>query len=346
VIRRALLALIAAAILLTGACGAEEEEAEMEELEPSPLPVTAETASVDTLFAVVSATGRVSSARTQSLTAQLQGEVVQAPDNVGMAVSDGEVVFRIASGESASRLSSASSSYRNAQALYEFECENYRGELTEEVRSMLRQTTGLADAQTTLASAQTQYGNSAITAGFNGVVSDINAREGMVVYPGTVLGQLIDPWSLQAEVSLDERELAKCAAGQRVYVTIPSLNDTTLIGSVASVSPVVDPSMRAGEVIVDLPAIVNLRAGATARVEIVTAVYPDELVIPQEAVLIRDNRDMVFVVTDGHADWRYVTLGPEGRGIVAVEEGVEQGEQVITSGHYSLAHDAPVAVIN
>jgi RND family efflux transporter MFP subunit len=346
VIRRVLLGVFAFALLTVGACGGEEEEAEMEELEPSPLPVTAETASVDTLFAVVSATGRVSSARTQSLTAQLQGEVVQAPEYVGMAVSDGEVVFRIASGESASRLSAASSAYRNAQALYEFECENYRGELTQEVKNMLRQTTGLADAQTSLASAQTQYGNSAITAGFNGVVSDINAREGMVVYPGTVLGEIIDPWSLQAEVSLDERELAKCAAGQRVYVTIPSLNDTTLIGSVASVSPVVDPSMRAGEVIVDLPAVANLRSGATARVEIVTAVYPDQLVIPQEAVLIRDNRDMVFVVLDGHADWRYVTLGPEGRGIVAVEDGVQQGEQVITSGHYSLAHDAPVAVIN
>ncbi len=345
-IRRVLATVLGIAILSVTGCGGQEEETEMESLEPSPLPVTAQAASVDTLFEVVGATGRVSSARSQTLTAQLQGEVVQSPDHVGMTVSDGEVVFRIASGESASRLSAANSAYRNAQALYEFECENYRGDLTQDVKNMLRQTTGLADAQTSLASAQTQYGNSAIAAGFDGVVSEINAREGMVVYPGTVLGQIIDPWSLQAEVSLDERELAKCQAGQRVYVTVPSLNDTTLIGSVASVSPVVDPAIRAGTVLVDLPAVPNLRSGATARLEIVTAVYPDELVIPQEAVLIRDNRDMVFVVVDGHADWRYVTLGPEGRGMVAVEDGVEDGEQVITSGHYSLAHDAPVAVVN
>lgn len=345
-IRRVVLPAFAIVVLVFAACGAEEEETSMETLEPSPLPVTAETAQIDTLFAVVSATGRISSARTQSLTAQLQGQVAQAPENVGTAVGEGEVVFRIASGESASRLSSASSAYRSAQALYEFELENYRGELTEEVRNMLRQTTGLADAQTSLAAAQSQYGNAAIRAGFNGVVSDINAREGMVVYPGIQLGTIIDPWSLQAEVSLDERELARCAAGQRVYVTIPSLHDTTVVGTVASVSPVVDPSMRAGEVVVDLPVMSNLRVGATARVEIVTDVYPDELVIPQEAVLIRDNRDMVFVVQDGHADWRYVTLGPEGRGIVAVEDNLEAGEQVITSGHYSLAHEAPVAVIN
>jgi len=337
---------VAIIILSITACGGEEEEAERETLEPSPLPVAASAAAIDTLFEVVSSTGRISSARTQSLSAQIQGEVVLAPEFVGMEVSDGEVVFRIASGESASRLSGANSAYRNAEALYEFECENYRGELTPEVKSMLRQTTGLSDAQTSLASAQTQYSNAAIRAGFNGVVSDVSAREGMVVYPGTVLGEIIDPWSLQAKVSLDERELVKCAAGQRVYITIPSLNDTTLIGTVASVSPVIDPSMRAGEVIIDLPAVANLRTGATARLEIVTAVYPDQLVIPQEAVLIRDDRDMVFVVVDGSADWRYVTLGPQGRGIVAVEENIEAGEQVITSGHYSLAHDAPVAVVN
>ncbi|MEN8209617.1 MAG: efflux RND transporter periplasmic adaptor subunit [Candidatus Fermentibacteria bacterium] len=350
-IRKSAFAIFITVLFLT-ACGGGEEEAEMETLEPSPLPVTASAAALDTLFEVVGSTGRIESARTQRRTAQIQGEIVQAPEYVGMEVSDGEVIFRIASGESASRLSSASSSYRNSQALYEFECENYRGELTPEVKSMLRQTTGLADAQTSLSSAQTQYSNAAIRAGFNGLVSDVSAREGMVVYPGTLLGEIIDPWSLQAKVNLDERELARCASGQRVYVTVPSLGDTTVVGIVASVSPVIDPSMRAGEVVIDLPAVPGLRTGATARLEIVIAVHPDQLVIPQEAVLIRDDRNMVFVVMDGHAQWRYINLGPEGRGIVAVvEEGnevgfIEEGEQVITSGHYSLAHEAPVAVMN
>jgi len=339
------LSLVAACAVLTS-CGGPEEEVEMEALEPSPLPVTAGTAAVDTLFEVVNSTGRIVSARTQDLTAQIQGEVVQAPGYAGETVSDGEVLFRIASGESASRLSAAGSAYRNAEALYEFECENYRGDLTPEIQSMIRQTTGLADAQTSLASAQTQWGNSAISAGFDGVVSEVAVREGMRVYPGTLLGQVIDPWSLQVRVSLDERELAACVQGQRVYVTIPSLNDTTVIGSVGSVSPVVDPSIRAGEVVIELPAVEGLRAGATAKAEIVTSVTTDQLVIPEEAVLIRDDREMVFVVTDGHADWRYVTLGASGRGLVAVEEGVLEGEQVITSGHYSLAHDAPVAVMN
>jgi len=63
-------------------------------------------------------------------------------------------------------------------------------------------------------------------------------------------------------------------------------------------------------------------------------------------VLVRDDRNMVFVVEGGKAKWQYVTTGPSGRGLVSIEKDLEEGDQVITSGHYSLAHEAPVAVVN
>ena len=111
-------------------------------------------------------------------------------------------------------------------------------------------------------------------------------------------------------------------------------------------SPTVDPDLRAGRVVIELTGVEELRPGATANAEIVTRVHPQALVVPQDAVLTRDNRTMVFVVDGGKAKWQYVTTGPSGRGLVGVEEGLEAGAQVITSGHYSLAHDAPVAVVN
>ncbi|PIE52595.1 hypothetical protein CSA37_05790 [Candidatus Fermentibacteria bacterium] len=331
-------------LVITG-CG-EEDEMEAETLEPSPLPVSASVAVSDTLFEVISATGRVSSTRTQPLTAQIQGEVVQAPAFEGEEFSQGAVVFRVASGQHAANLSAANSQYRNAEAVYQFEIDNYRGQVTDEVRRMLRETTGLEAAAANLSSARVQYGNSAVSAGFNGVISELNAREGMTVYPGSSLGTLVDPWSLQVEVDLDERQLALCSPGLKAFVTIPSLNDTVLAGEVRSVSPVIDPGFRSGSVVVTVPHVPDLRPGATARAEIVFAEHPGSLVVPEQAVLFRDNRAVVFVVLDGRADWRYVTLGASGRGMVALMDNVSEGETVITGGHYSLAHDAPVAVVN
>lgn len=342
--RRISVFLFAVSFILLPGC-AEEEELEREALEPSPLPVTASVAQIDVLFEVITSTGRISSRRTQTLTAQLQGQVVQAPEFAGEEFSQGEVIFRVASGQHASNLSAANSEYRNAEALYQFEIDNYRGEVTDGVRSMLRQTTGLESASASLSSARTQYGNSAVSAGFNGVISDVTAQEGMTVYPGSPLGTLVDPWSLQVEVDLDERQLAQCSPGLKAFVIIPSLNDTVLVGEVRSVSPVVDPGFRSGTVVINVPPVPNLRPGATARTEIVVTEHIGALVIPEQAVLIRD-RPMVFRVVDGHADWVYVTLGASGRGMVAILDGITEGETVITSGHYSLAHDAPVAVVN
>jgi RND family efflux transporter MFP subunit len=341
--KRALPLLAAAALCLS--CGREAAVEEEEALEPSPLPVTASTVVRDTLFQVVEATGRISSARVQDFVSQIQGVVSRSPESAGLPVNRGQVVFSIAAGEQAAELQNALAAQRSARALYDFECANYQGELTGEREEMLMSTTGLLQAESNLARARTQYGNAALTAGFEGVVSEVLAREGVTVYPGTRLGTLVDIDALQAEIDLDERDLALCSAGERAFVTIPSLGDTVLVGEVLSVSPVIDPATRSGAVIVNLPPLVNLRPGATARIEIVTAVSPDLLLVPEEAVLVRDDREMVFAIVDGKADWRYVTTAGSGRGFVAVTEGVAEGEQVITSGHYALAHDAPVAAV-
>ena len=106
--RRISLFLLAAGFALLTGCG-EKEELEREALEPSPLPVSASVAGIDVLYEVISSTGRVSSRRTQNLTAQIQGQVVQAPEYAGEEFSQGAVIFRVASGQYASNPSAAGS---------------------------------------------------------------------------------------------------------------------------------------------------------------------------------------------------------------------------------------------
>ncbi|NLP04841.1 efflux RND transporter periplasmic adaptor subunit [Candidatus Fermentibacteria bacterium] len=339
-----IVALVVLPALFSG-CGGGSQTPEEEALEPSPLPVAAEPVVRDTLFRVVEATGRIGSARTQDMVAQIQGVVSAAPAGEGVPVRSGQAVFRIAAGEQAATLQNALGAQRSAQALYDFECANYEGTLTDEASDMLRRTTGLLQAEADLARARPLYGNAVLSAGFDGVVAEVLVHEGVTVYPGTRLGSVVDMESLEAEVDLDERDLALCRVGARAFITVPSLGDTVITGAVSAVSPVIDPSTRAGRVAVDLPPVPGLRPGATARLEIVTEVLPDQLLVPEEAVLTRDNRPMVFVVSNGRADWRYVTTTGSGRGFVAVADGVSEGEQVITGGHYALAHDAPVAVV-
>lgn len=95
--KRALPLLAAAALCVS--CGRDAAVEEEEALEPSPLPVTASTVVRDTLFQVVEATGRISSARVQDFVSQIQGVVSRAPERAGLPLSRGQVVFSIAAGE-------------------------------------------------------------------------------------------------------------------------------------------------------------------------------------------------------------------------------------------------------
>ena len=66
--------------------------------------------------------------------------------------------------------------------------------------------------------------------------------------------------------------------------------------------------------------------------------------VPADAVLVRQGRDLVFRIADGRAEWVYVEVGARSGNYVEVTEGLQPGDRVAVAGHFALAHDAPVEV--
>ena len=73
--------------------------------------------------------------------------------------------------------------------------------------------------------------------------------------------------------------------------------------------------------------------------------------VPSRAVIERDGRPLVFVVKDGRAQWTYIvpgrTNGVDTEVLPDSTTGqipVNAGDQIITEGHLTLTHDAPVRV--
>jgi hypothetical protein len=73
-----------------------------------------------------------------------------------------------------------------------------------------------------------------------------------------------------------------------------------------------------------------------------TAVRPNAVVIPEDAVLPLQGSNFVWVITDGKATRRQVELGVRTPGFVEVTSGVEDKEQVVVGGQERLAEGAPV----
>jgi membrane fusion protein (multidrug efflux system) len=93
----------------------------------------------------------------------------------------------------------------------------------------------------------------------------------------------------------------------------------------------------------------RFRPGMFVRAQIAGFVYPDRLMVPKSALLIRDNRPLVFKREDDRAKWLYVDTGLENDEwveIKAVHSGgsLAPGEQIVVSDHLTLAHEALISV--
>ncbi|HEX3009975.1 MAG TPA: efflux RND transporter periplasmic adaptor subunit, partial [Bacteroidales bacterium] len=73
--------------------------------------------------------------------------------------------------------------------------------------------------------------------------------------------------------------------------------------------------------------------------------FPSRLVVPKQAVVIRQGKQVVFTYEDGRAKWNYVKTGFENSTEYTIEEGIDVGAQVIITNNLNLGHDAEVNVV-
>jgi membrane fusion protein, multidrug efflux system len=69
------------------------------------------------------------------------------------------------------------------------------------------------------------------------------------------------------------------------------------------------------------------------------------VLVPETAIVPVGGKSYVYVVRDGVAEQREVTLGARQPGTVEVADGVEAGDVVVVSGTQRLRNGAPVTIV-
>ena len=89
----------------------------------------------------------------------------------------------------------------------------------------------------------------------------------------------------------------------------------------------------------------NLIVGQNVRV-FVKNIIPDQLQVPKNALVTRQNRQVVFTSNKGLAIWNYVKTGPENENSVIINNGILEGDSVIHEGNLLLANNTPIHILN
>jgi len=218
------------------------------------------------------------------------------------------------------------------------------GERKDDVMAAMK---GLTQAEINVKKAVLSLEKTKIRAPFSGIVTDIKVSIGENIVTGRELFTLVDISLIRVHARVLESEIGKMKVGREVDLKFSAYQGKVFKGKVAAISPIVNPEDKTCRVIVD---VVNLeeeiKPGMHAEVEIAAEIHERKLLVPQDAVLTRAGRKLLFVVEDGLAKWRYIEVGLENEGYAEVLDGVQDGEQVIIEGHFTLAHDARVKVEN
>ncbi len=204
---------------------------------------------------------------------------------------------------------------------------------------------GLTQAEVEVAVALLDLERTKVRAPFSGILTAIKVSVGETVSPGQDLLTVVDVRDIRIEARVLESEIGRMKVGREADVRFSSYPGTVFKGRVRAVSPVVEPSDRTCAVHVDVDnAGGEIKPGMHAEVEVAAEIYTGRLLAPQEAVLVRNGRKLVFVLENGLAKWRYVTTGLENERYVEILDGVKEGESVIVEGHLTLAHDARIVI--
>jgi membrane fusion protein (multidrug efflux system) len=152
----------------------------------------------------------------------------------------------------------------------------------------------------------------------------------------------LDP--IEVEFSVAERDSARVAVGQPVYVNVDPYPSEKFVGNVSAVSPVIDPSTRTMRVKARIPNTDGrLRPGLFARTDLGVARRDHVVFVPAEAVLQRSDGEVVFVVGDDQRARRVVVkTGVQRDGRVEILDGVKGAEAIVVRGQGTLSAGALV----
>lgn len=309
---------------------------------PMAMPVDVALARTDTVTETIRATGQVEAVQAIELRPEVEGRIVGIMVSEGREVAQGAPLFKIDDTELKAQVARLEAERDLAdQALTR---------TRELIAKNASSTADLEQAEATARSAaaqldlqQVRLDRTVVRAPFAGVVGQRLVSLGDYVTSATRLTtlQTVDPQ--RAAFTVPESYAQQLQTRQRVSFTVAALPDRRFTGTVDFVDPRVELPGRTITVKASVPNPQRvLMPGMFIEASIAAETRPNAVVIPEDAVLPLSGSDFVWVVTEGKAARRQVTLGIRVPGFVEVRDGIAAGEQVVVGGLERLFEGAPV----
>jgi len=308
-----------------------------------PMPVEVSVAQRDTVVDAIAATGQIEAIQSIDLQPEVEGRIVDLLVREGQEVEKGTPLFKVDDAELKAQVARAAADRDLArQALERTKQLMAQNASSNADLEKAEATARSADAQLDLL--QIRLDRTVVRAPFTGVVGRRTVSLGDYVNSGTKLTVMHTVNPQYAVLDVPERYADQLKRGQLVSFQVAALPGRNFSGEVVFVDPTVELPART----ILIKAMVpnprrELASGMFIEARLATSIRPNAIVVPEDAILPMQGATYVWVVKDGKADRRQVTLGVRTAGWAEiVGGGVEAGDQVVVGGLERLFPGATV----
>jgi Cu(I)/Ag(I) efflux system membrane fusion protein len=172
----------------------------------------------------------------------------------------------------------------------------------------------------------------------DGIVTMLGAREGHYLKPDMEMMTIADLSSVWVMVDVYEHQIAWLKEGLTAEISVPAWPGKSWEGKVDYIYPELDMKSRTLRVRLEFPnPDRKLKPNMFAEVKIYGGPQRDTLLIPAEALIRTGERDtVVTVLEDNRFQPVDVVVGAHSNGKVEILSGLEQGDEIVTSGQFLI----------
>lgn len=337
------LALLTSLLALVAACGESADGA------TKPTATADRSVAVETVVAreqalsrELVAVGSLRSDESVTLGSEIAGRITRINFDEGQSVQRGQVLFELDN-------TIYRAEFDQARAQAQLTQRNHERALELFARKLIAQSdrdTAAANsevARAALALAQARLDKTRITAPFDGIAGLRRVSPGDYISAGQQLVSVEAMSSVKVDFRLPESALPALKTGQKLSIELDAFPGERFEGELYAIEPRVADDTRSIGLRANLPNPEGkLRPGLFARVRLQTGAPIPALVVPEQAVFPRGSQQFVYVVEDGKAAQREVSIGQRLPGQAEVVSGIKVGDQVVVSGLQQLADGTPV----
>jgi membrane fusion protein, multidrug efflux system len=282
------------------------------------------------------------------LMAKVQGSIEKVFVQEGEQVKKGQVIARIETKEYQIAVDAAKANYALAEA-------NFARNKTLHSKGVApqanfdEQQAQLRVAKAKLDEAELRLARCLITAPLDGLISRLDAKEGLVLNLGNIgepVAEILAIDQVKAVVALPESDIPAVRKLKQIELTVQAVGDQRFLAPVHFLASA--PTSQARAYRLEL-AVANtdhrLLPGMFIRAHIVKQVEEQALAVPLYAVISRNDEQFVYVEEEGLARRRDVEIGFLEGWQVLIRQGLQAGDRVIIEGHRSVEAGQRVQVV-